>query len=215
MTLPGWLGLGAVSGLLVGYALWGHGKPPVIPAATVAEMAALRADSARFTHDQEAARDSIIVLRDRLGHDSIRVNRLAQSAAASRHVADSLAAVAARFPILTDDSAALYFKDAYQERSREADSLRVANGLAFQSMRGAMATANLCLKSQMEAEGRLSQEHAVNQSLQDVIARSRQPSRFSLGISAGYGATLSSGEIRTGPTVALTVNYALKLPHLF
>jgi hypothetical protein len=138
-----------------------------------------------------------------------------QGANRSKAKADSLAMLAARFPVPPDDSAAAYFRDAYQERSREADSLRTANTLSFQAMRGAMATANLCLKAQIDAEGRLSQSNQVIIDLQGVIAKARQPSRLTLGLTAGYGATLTQGQVRTGPTLAAGLSYAIRFPHLF
>jgi hypothetical protein len=215
VTAPGWLGLGALAGLLAGYALWGHGKPPSVPAATQARIVALAADSARYATSQRAARDSLTAFQSHAAATTARMAVLAASAARSGHRADSLAAVAARFPVPPDDSAAAYFRDAYQERSREADSLRTANGLAFQAMRGAMATANICLKAQIEAEGRLSQSEQVNRDLEGVIAKARQPSRLTLGLTAGYGATLTQGQVRTGPTLAAGLSYAIRFPRLF
>jgi hypothetical protein len=104
-----------------------------------------------------------------------------------------LAAVAARFPVPPDDSAAAYFREAYQDRTREADSLRTANGLAFQAMRGAIATANLCLKAQIDAEGRLNQTEQVNRELQEAIRKGRRPASLkplliglALGAVAGH-----------------------------
>jgi hypothetical protein len=128
VTVPGWLGLGALAGLLAGYALWGHGKPPVVPAATQARIVALAADSARFAASQRAARDSILAFQNRLRVDSAHMEAALQGANRSKAKADSLAMLAARFPVPPDDSAAAYFRDAYQERSREADSLRIACG---------------------------------------------------------------------------------------
>jgi hypothetical protein len=215
VTVPGWLGLGALAGLLAGWALFGHGKAPEVPAATVAQIAALRADSARFRAFQDSAVKSAAGFLASARSDTARMAVLAASAARSGHRADSLAAVAARFPVPPDDSAAAYFRDAYQERSREADSLRTANGLAFQAMRGAMATANICLKAQIEAEGRLSQSEQVNRDLEGVIAKSRKPSRLSLAVAAGYGAMASGGQVRTGPAVLVGLAYSLRFPRLF
>jgi hypothetical protein len=215
VTVPGWLGVGALAGLLAGYALWGHGKPPTVPAATQARIEALAGDSARFRAFQDSAAKSAGQFLASARSDTARMAALAASAARSGHRADSLAAVAARFPVPPDDSAAAYFRDAYQERSREADSLRTSNGLAFQAMRGAMATANICLKAQIEAEGRLSQSEQVNRDLQGVIAKARQPSRLTLGLTAGYGATLTQGQVRTGPTLAAGLTYSVRFPKLF
>jgi hypothetical protein len=82
-------------------------------------------------------------------------------------------------------------------------------------MRGAMATANICLKAQIEAEGRLSQSEQVNRDLEGVIAKSRKPSRLSLAVAAGYGAMASGGQVRTGPAVLVGLAYSLRFPRLF
>lgn len=205
--------LGMACGLLAGYAFWGRAKPPEVPAATQAQISALRADSARFRAFQDSAAKSARDFLAKSAADSAKVAGLTRAAARSRHLADSLAEVASRFP--NPDSGAVAWREAYQARSQEADSLRTANGLQFQAMRGAMATANLCLLAQKDAEGRMSLMQSVQDSLLAAIRRARGPSRVTLGIGAGYGATLSGGQIRTGPTVALQVNYALRLPKPF
>jgi hypothetical protein len=195
VTVPGWLGLGALAGLLAGYALWGHGKPPAVPEATQARIEALAGDSARFRAFQDSAAKSAAGFLASARSDTARMAVLAASAARSGRRADSLAAVAARFPVPPEDSAAAYFRDAYQERSREADSLRTANGLAFQAMRGAMATANLCLLAQKDAEGRMSQMQGVQDSLVAAINRGRKPVKS--------GRTFLAGLILGALTVAI------------
>lgn len=208
------LGIAALVGLLLGYVLFGRDHPPQIGAPTQAHLDSLEADRARFEATQKVAHDSIVAFRDSLAVVVPRVARLTAATRASHHRADSLAALAARVDTVPNDSAAVYYRAAYAERSRETDSLTVANTLLLDVSRQAQAFANLCLKTQKDAEGRMSQMQGVNDDLVAAIKASHAPSRLSLGIGAGYGAMLTGGQVRTGPTVSLQLNYAIHLPHI-
>lgn len=191
------------------------GRPPVVPAATQAHLDSLEADRARFEATQRAAHDSIVAFRDSLAVVIPRVAQLTAATRASHHRADSLAALAARVDTVPNDSAAVYYRAAYAERSHEADSLTVANTLLLDVSRQAQAFVNLCLKTQKDAEGRMSQMQGVNDDLVAAIKASHAPSRLSLGIGAGYGVMLTGGQVRTGPVVSMQANYSVRLPHLF
>lgn len=216
MKWPALVGLGAVLGILLGWALWGRGKPPVIGEATLTQIDSLRASQAAYDSLQRAVAESAVTVRTRQAQTEARAAALTRAATVAGHRADSLAAVAARFPIPLTDSAAIYYRDAYGERSREADSLRISNALGLSAMRQAQNFANLCLLAQKEAEGRMSQLQGVNDDLQAVIAAARAPSRLQFGLYGGYGATVSGGQVALGPQVGIGLAYSFRLrfPHL-
>lgn len=213
VVLPVLVGL-AVGGLMV-WLLLCHGKAPEIPVETQARIDSLQATNAEYKALAGAREDTVRTFRDSLGTTTAAVVRLKQSAARSGHRSDSLAALAAHADSVPADSAAAYYRGAYQERTVEADSLRTAVGLQFHAMRDAMLVANVCLRAQADAEGRMSQMQGVQDTLRAVIARSKQPSHWSVGVTAGYGAMFSSGQVHTGPSVSAGVTYSVRLPHLF
>ncbi|HTG26050.1 MAG TPA: hypothetical protein VK681_38995 [Reyranella sp.] len=190
------------------------GRPPVVDPATQHELDSLRATRPTFDSLQRRASDSVTRFRDSTARLTVRVAALQRAAGLSGHRADSLAGLATVVDTAPNDSAA-YFRLAYQERTSEADSLRIAGALGFTAMRDAQLVASTCLRAQIDAEGRMNQQTQVIEGLQAVIAKARAPSRLSLALFGGYGGALSGGKVVAAPMVGVGVSYALRLPRLF
>lgn len=177
--------------LLLGLALgWLVARPGTQPVnrATLALRDSLRGSQAAYDTLQRQTAEGAIAFRDTTVKLAVRVAALQRVAGASGRRADSLASLAESHPMAPDDSSAHYWAAAYVERSREADSLRIATALGFQTMRDAQIVASRCLSAQIAAEGRLSQMEALQQGLEKALKHAKRPSGRTFLLGLGLGA---------------------------
>lgn len=220
----GWrLGLLAVLGLFVTAGLvrsCGVMDPIELPNYSDS-LATLRA---QYAADSAALRVRIRDLESR-ADSAVRVSRTANASASRlRRVADSLrvtrtGTLADTSPLLLDARTPLVA--AYKLAVAEADTLRVgldsslaATARVTYAYRQSVEAAALLNSGWIRAEGQLSQERALfgeeREAWRGTVAKLKRGCRMlavlpCMQVSVGYGAMLTAGEVRVGPTVAVSI----------
>lgn len=199
--LAPWL-VGAGLGLLAGWFLFGRGKPPVVSPHTIAVEDTLARTRAAFDSVQRSAAAYRTSASVRLASDSVRLAARDRSAQVHHAAVDTALA--------HHDTAT-----ALTERTAEAFDLRIAFDAAKYDLHLAHRALELDSLAARDAAVRDRQQSDAIDGLNFTIDHARQPSRWSLGITGGYGLVLSGGRIYTGPGATAGLSRSFRLPCIF
>ena len=213
-TAVGWrLALWSVVALLLGAAFLGTFRP-MEPLAFPDYADSLAQARQRYAADSAAWRVTVAGL-ERVADSALRVSQTAKAEAERLRALRGVPVPVTYVPKMgTSDSTPMVSKADFDSLAAEADSLwsvvradSVAYAAQAERIR-ADSSAYARLASLRAEENRI--HSAENSTLRGALVKARRGCRV-LGLlpcptfSAGYGATLTDGAIRTGPVVAITV----------
>lgn len=190
-----------VIGFLLGWVLFGRGKPPVVSSGTSAIEDTLARSRAESEALRRWAHDTTAVLLHRIDRDSLALATRDRSAQVHHAAADT---ALAHHDTVT----------AYVERTGEAVQLRLAFDTAKYDLHLAHRALVLDSLALRDAAVRDRQQSDVIDGLNLTISRSRQPSRWTLGLTAGWTVVASGGSVYTGPGLTAGLSRSFRFPCL-